>query len=85
MGELARLATLHLRDNKIETLDGFSESMKSLQYINLRFVFKEKVDDWMRMIFFRANNITDPEELKKLAVLPMLRALVLLGKISLNE
>ena len=27
-----------------------------------------------------ANNITDGEELKKLAVLPMLRALVLFGK-----
>jgi hypothetical protein len=29
----------------------------------------------------RANNITEPKELEKLAVLPMLRALVLLGKI----
>lgn len=37
------------------------------------------------MNHFRANNITDPEELKKLAVLPMLRALVLLGKISMND
>ncbi|CAF4820853.1 unnamed protein product, partial [Rotaria sp. Silwood1] len=59
--ELNRLTTLHLRDNKVEILDGFSENMKHLQYVNLR-----------------ANNITDPEELKKLAVLPMLRALVLL-------
>ncbi len=30
---------------------------------------------------FSANEVADPEELKKLAVLPMLRALVLLGKI----
>ncbi len=29
---------------------------------------------------FSANSIADPEELKKLAVLPMLRALVLLGE-----
>jgi hypothetical protein len=33
---LTRLTTLHLRDNKIETLDGFSENMKQLQYVNLR-------------------------------------------------
>ena len=33
---LSRLTTLHLRDNKIETLDGFSDMMKQLQYINLR-------------------------------------------------
>ena len=31
------------------------------------------------LIVIRANNITDGEELKKLAVLPMLRALVLFG------
>lgn len=58
---MSRLTTLHLRDNKVEVLDGFHESMKQLQYINLR-----------------TNNISDPLELKKLAVLPMLRALVLL-------
>ncbi|XP_036108493.1 leucine-rich repeat-containing protein 23 [Molossus molossus] len=33
---LTNLTTLHLRDNQIETLSGFSEKMKSLQYINLR-------------------------------------------------
>ncbi|NXK89426.1 LRC23 protein, partial [Formicarius rufipectus] len=33
---LEQLETLHLRDNKLETLDGFSSSMKCLQYINLR-------------------------------------------------
>ena len=65
--DLSRLTTLHLRDNKVGTLDGFSENMKQLQYVNLR-----------------ANEVTDPEELKKLAVLPMLRALVLLGR-SINE
>ncbi|XP_077026012.1 leucine-rich repeat-containing protein 23 isoform X1 [Tamandua tetradactyla] len=33
---LSNLTTLHLRDNQIETLSGFSEEMKSLQYLNLR-------------------------------------------------
>ncbi|NXP48224.1 LRC23 protein, partial [Heliornis fulica] len=34
--ELEQLTTLHLRDNQLETLDGFSTSMKYLQYLNLR-------------------------------------------------
>ncbi|NXX85630.1 LRC23 protein, partial [Urocolius indicus] len=33
---LEQLATLHLRDNQLETLDGFCSSMKCLQYLNLR-------------------------------------------------
>ncbi|ELU09120.1 hypothetical protein CAPTEDRAFT_183796 [Capitella teleta] len=33
---LEQLSTLHLRDNQIETLDGFTENLKNLQYINLR-------------------------------------------------
>ncbi|NXI35179.1 LRC23 protein, partial [Galbula dea] len=33
---LGQLATLHLRDNKLKTLDGFCSSMKCLQYLNLR-------------------------------------------------
>ncbi|XP_029437570.1 leucine-rich repeat-containing protein 23 [Rhinatrema bivittatum] len=33
---LIQLRTLHLRDNQLESLDGFSESMKSLQYLNIR-------------------------------------------------
>ncbi|XP_071946198.1 leucine-rich repeat-containing protein 23-like isoform X2 [Antedon mediterranea] len=33
---LDRLTTLHLRDNQIEKLDGFAETMKSLQYVNIR-------------------------------------------------
>ncbi|KAM6144584.1 leucine-rich repeat-containing protein 23 [Phoenicopterus ruber ruber] len=33
---LGQLATLHLRDNQLETLDGFCSSMKRLQYLNLR-------------------------------------------------
>lgn len=34
---LRNLTTLHLRDNQIETLSGFSEEMQSLQYLNLRY------------------------------------------------
>uniref|UniRef100_A0A8D0E164 Leucine-rich repeat-containing protein 23 n=1 Tax=Salvator merianae TaxID=96440 RepID=A0A8D0E164_SALMN len=59
--DLGQLTTLHLRDNQLETLNGFAESMKSLQYINLR-----------------GNAIGQIQELAKLHVLPMLRALVLL-------
>ncbi|NWX43522.1 LRC23 protein, partial [Steatornis caripensis] len=33
---LGDLTTLHLRDNELETLDGFYNSMKCLQYLNLR-------------------------------------------------
>ena len=33
---LTRLNTLHLRDNGITELDGFSESMTALQYLNIR-------------------------------------------------
>ena len=33
---LENLTILHLRDNLIETLDGFGPSMKSLQYVNIR-------------------------------------------------
>ncbi|NXJ78555.1 LRC23 protein, partial [Trogon melanurus] len=33
---LGQLATLHLRDNKLEILDGFCSSLKCLQYLNLR-------------------------------------------------
>lgn len=34
---LSDLTTLHLRDNHIETLSGFSKEMQSLQYLNLRY------------------------------------------------
>ncbi|XP_047907531.2 leucine-rich repeat-containing protein 23 isoform X1 [Anser cygnoides] len=33
---LEQLTTLHLRDNQLETLDGFCSSMKCLRYLNLR-------------------------------------------------
>ena len=36
LDKLVHLATLHLRDNQIDTLDGFAPEMKNLQYVNLR-------------------------------------------------
>ncbi|MCJ8741643.1 hypothetical protein PDJAM_G00073010 [Pangasius djambal] len=36
LDKLERLTILHLRDNQLETLDGISPSMKSLQYLNIR-------------------------------------------------
>lgn len=32
-----QLTTLHLRENQITTLDGFTAELESLQYINLRY------------------------------------------------
>jgi len=34
--KLINLQTLHVRDNQIETLDGFSEDMSKLTYLNIR-------------------------------------------------
>ncbi|XP_053146799.1 leucine-rich repeat-containing protein 23 isoform X2 [Hemicordylus capensis] len=66
--DLGQLTTIHLRDNQLETLDGFSESLKSLQYLNLR-----------------GNAIDQLQEVTKLQVLPMLRALVLLDNPCSDE
>ena len=30
------VTTLHLRDNQLETLEGFTADLKELQYVNLR-------------------------------------------------
>jgi len=35
--QLENLTLLHVRENQIQTLDGFSEKLKHLQYINLRY------------------------------------------------
>ena len=48
LDRLEHLAKLHLRDNQIEKLDGFSENMKNLQYLNLRWVRLKIVKrDWL--------------------------------------
>jgi len=61
LDELKNLSALHLRDNKLDKLDGFSDKLAALQYINLR-----------------GNLISDYAEVKKLQVVPKLRAIVLL-------
>ncbi|XP_077201877.1 leucine-rich repeat-containing protein 23 [Paroedura picta] len=66
--DLMQLTTLHLRDNLLENLDGFSGSMKALQYLNLR-----------------GNAIANLQEVSKLQMLPMLRALVLLDNPCADE
>ena len=33
---LPHLATLHMRDNQLESLDGFSDALGNLQYVNIR-------------------------------------------------
>lgn len=38
LDELKNLAALHLRDNKLDKLDGFSEKLAGLQYINMRWL-----------------------------------------------
>ncbi|XP_060606881.1 leucine-rich repeat-containing protein 23-like [Ruditapes philippinarum] len=60
MDKLTGVTTVHLRENQLSQLDGFSEENKMLQYINMR-----------------GNNVSDVKEIKKLASIPMLRALVL--------
>lgn len=37
LDNLKNLTTLHLRDNQIDSLTGFSEELKALQYLNLRY------------------------------------------------
>lgn len=61
LDELKNLAALHLRDNKLDKLDGFSDKLATLQYINLR-----------------GNLISDYSEVKKMQIIPKLRAIVLL-------
>jgi len=36
LDNLQHLATLHLRDNQIDIMDGYAETMKNLQYLNMR-------------------------------------------------
>ena len=36
LDHLHSLTTMHLRENQLVELDGFSEEMKMLQYVNIR-------------------------------------------------
>lgn len=64
MDKLDQLATLHLRDNQIESLSGFTAGLKNLQYINFRGNNIQALRD----------------EVSKLEILPKLRAVVFAGK-----
>ena len=50
LDHLHSLTTMHLRENQLVELDGFSEEMKMLQYVNIR---------WVVRISFQ-NSITHP-------------------------
>lgn len=52
MSRCPGLTTLHLRDNQLENLDGFSEEQKELQYINLRY----KMKLWLVQSMFNASS-----------------------------
>jgi len=43
LSRMTQLTSLHLRDNKLVTLDGFTEELVSLQYVNLR---KNEIDSY---------------------------------------
>ena len=40
LDEVPQLTVLHLRENEIEKLDGFTGELESLQYLNLRYYNK---------------------------------------------
>lgn len=63
LDKMEQLATLHLRDNQIENLTGFTAELKNLQYVNLRGNSIQNLK----------------EEVTKMDVLPKLRAVVFAG------
>ncbi|XP_063818552.1 leucine-rich repeat-containing protein 23 [Pseudophryne corroboree] len=82
---LVHLTRLHLRDNQLETLDGFSENMQNLQYLNLRGNLvsrmqeaeKLKVLPMLRALVLRENPCADEDgyRLETLIALPNLERL----------
>jgi len=82
IGRLKHLSTLHLRDNKIKTLDGFTEEMENLQYLNLRKndiatfdeVSKLKCLPKLRALILRENPVSH-EDGCRIEVLVILRKL----------
>lgn len=89
---LEHLTTLHLRDNQIENLDGFSENNKNLQYINIRGnnisdlkqVEKLQVLPKLRAAVLSENPMAEDEEYR-LEVLIAVRRLERLDKDEYNE
>ncbi|XP_078392276.1 leucine-rich repeat-containing protein 23-like, partial [Cetorhinus maximus] len=84
---LTGLQTLHLRDNHLETLRGFSEAMTSLQYLNVRGNLIVKAQEVkhlqclpaLRGLIATENPCTE-EESYRLDVLSLLRRLERLDK-----
>ncbi|NXO03620.1 LRC23 protein, partial [Rhinopomastus cyanomelas] len=82
---LEQLATLHLRNNQLENLDGFCSSMKCLQYLNLRDngisslqeVAKLKVLPMLQALVLLGNPCSDEPDyrLEVLVLLPYLQRL----------
>jgi len=92
LAELEHLTTLYLRHNDISTLDGFSENMKNLQYLNLRKnniesmheVSKLKCLPMLRALILRENPICNDESYR-VEVLVILRRLERLDQDTFNE
>jgi len=87
LDRLEHLTQLHLRSNQIETLDGFSDAMKNLQYINLRGnrvsnikeVEKLKCLPLLRALVLMENPVSDEDDYR-MEVLIALRRLERLDK-----
>ncbi|PAA61542.1 hypothetical protein BOX15_Mlig021015g2 [Macrostomum lignano] len=87
LGRMESLTTLHLRDNQIETLDGFTDQMKNLQYLNmrgngissLRELNKLKCLPMLRAVVLSENPIAEDDEYR-LEVLTVLRKVIRLDK-----
>ncbi|KAK9681323.1 hypothetical protein QE152_g38397 [Popillia japonica] len=87
LGRLVNLKILHLRDNQIRKLNGFSENLVNLKYINLRQNkitqirklngFSENLVN-LKYINLRQNKITKVRQFRKLDKLPSLETLVVL-------
>ncbi|KXJ04905.1 Leucine-rich repeat-containing protein 23, partial [Exaiptasia diaphana] len=87
LDRLEHLTKLHLRDNQIDKLDGFSENMKNLQYLNMRGnsvsdikeVNKLKCLPLLRALVLMENPVSDEDDYR-IEVLITLRRLERLDK-----
>lgn len=89
---LEHLTTLHLRDNQISNLDGFSENMRNLQYINMRGNMVSDVKETAKMkclpklraLILSENPCSDDDEYR-MEVLIGIRRIERLDKDDYNE
>ncbi|EDV23950.1 Leucine-rich repeat-containing protein 23 [Trichoplax sp. H2] len=90
--KLVQLRTLHMRDNAIKSLDGFTDNMKHLQYINLRGtniddikeVSKLKCLPLLRAVVLSESPVADENDYR-IEILIALRRLERLDKEEYNE